>query len=317
MEGKKGTEKLKTEEDSRNQCSLENLSFVIVIFLLTTAIGLHYLYNHCDVGADLAEKPKFWTYVNGNQSNFTVETMVTVLERLGLERVNGDTLDDDWDLLWSYNYPFFLLNLTDLKPHQKVNHFPGNRYLVMKSILASYTESPYIPKGFRDIESFQKYALENPDKKFVQKHIHNRGVSLQEAKNINFTDNKFFVQEFVENPLLIDGHFFDFGVYVAITSIDPLRVYTFQGDIMLRFCPEKYNPFNAINVDQYVISDSMNFPWDITSINKFYKHKYSAKSSLNAHLESQGYSSDDVWYKIEDCISSVISVNEQFMIIEV
>ena len=31
----------------------------------------------------------------------------------------------------------------------------------------------------------------------------------------------------------------DFGVYVAITSSHPLRVYTYN-DIVLRFCPAQY-----------------------------------------------------------------------------
>ena len=295
---------------------VERFYLSIFLLLIATILFLRSIISSTDSTVDSQQKlkPKFWTYVRGNSSNSSVETMVKVLHRLGLERVNGDTLDDDWDFLWSYNYPFPKLNLRNLKPHQRVNHFPGNVQLISKSLLATLTISSYIPKAFKDAEKFKKFADEHPEKKFVQKHIHNRGVSLQEAKNINFTDSQFFVQEFVENPLLIDGHFFDFGVYVAITSIDPLRVYSYQGDIMLRFCPEKYHPFNASKVDQYVISNSLAFPWNITSINKFYKRKYSAKSSLNAHLQSLGHNLEDVWNQVEDCISGVMEQKEDFMI---
>lgn len=64
-----------------------------------------------------------------------------------------------------------------------------------------------------------------------------------------------FVQEYVRKPLLIgknhflqklivlnkskvfasiDGHKFDIGVYTIITSIEPLRVYIYDGDILFR-----------------------------------------------------------------------------------
>lgn len=44
-----------------------------------------------------------------------------------------------------------------------------------------------------------------------------------------------FIQEYIDNPLLIDGYKFDIGVYTIITSIDPLRVYMYNGDILFRY----------------------------------------------------------------------------------
>ena len=40
---------------------------------------------------------------------------------------------------------------------------------------------------------------------------------------------KKFIQELVADPLLIDGHKFEIGVYVVITSIDPMRLYIPDG----------------------------------------------------------------------------------------
>ncbi len=45
-----------------------------------------------------------------------------------------------------------------------------------------------------------------------------------------------FSQEFVTNPLLVSGHKFDIGVYTVITSIDPLRIYVFDGTTFR--CPQ-------------------------------------------------------------------------------
>lgn len=39
-------------------------------------------------------------------------------ERLGYVRVNGS--EEDWDVLWSHDYPFGGLLMHDLEPHQRV-----------------------------------------------------------------------------------------------------------------------------------------------------------------------------------------------------
>ena len=39
-----------------------------------------------------------------------------------------------------------------------------------------------------------------------------------------------FVQEFVRDPLLVGGHKFDVGIYAVVTSIQPLRIYVFNGE---------------------------------------------------------------------------------------
>ena len=51
-----------------------------------------------------------------------------------------------------------------------------------------------------------------------------------------------------------------------ITSMDPLRIYVFEGDVLLRFCPEKYHPFDAANRDKYVVHDDYRPTWKVKKI---------------------------------------------------
>ena len=78
------------------------------------------------------------------------------------------------------------------------------------------------------VQEFNSYIEKYPNKKFVQKNVLHRGVKVVSIQEIEFANSsRQFYQEFIENPLLIDGHAFDFGVYVLITSINPLRIYRY------------------------------------------------------------------------------------------
>ena len=67
-----------------------------------------------------------------------------------------------------------------------------------------------IPKGF-DLSKheweFREYVRMHPEKQWLQKHKVNRGVkivSLEEIKQGNVKQSHF-VQEYIENPLLISS----------------------------------------------------------------------------------------------------------------
>ena len=74
----------------------------------------------------------------------------------------------------------------------------------------------------------------------------------------------------MDDPLLIDGYKFDIGIYTMITSIDPLRIYVFEGDVLLRFCPEKYHPFDPEIKDKYVVQDDYRPTWEVPTLAKLY-----------------------------------------------
>ena len=64
---------------------------------------------------------------------------------------------------------------------------------------------------------------------FVQKNSNHRGIKIEKLEDLDLDKKGSFVQEFIHDPFLVDGYKFDIGVYTMITSIDPLRIYVYNG----------------------------------------------------------------------------------------
>lgn len=74
--------------------------------------------------------------------------VISVFRRLGYRQ--GGQLED-WDVLWSHEYPFLSLPAAmwaGLEPRQKVNHFPGSGCFTFKPQLATMTFD-FIPIAFQ------------------------------------------------------------------------------------------------------------------------------------------------------------------------
>lgn len=270
--------------------------------------------------ADQPRRPKYWFYM-ARQYMWIFFSVDNVLRRLGLEKINmevkhGQYVHMDWDLLWTYDYHNEIpIDFKNVKYHQRINHIPGNYVLTMKDYMAVNTDSKYIPKAFNDTEKLKEYAAQHPEKRFLQKLWSNRGISLRKVEEMNFNvfgpGYKYFGQEYVEDPLLIAGRKFDFGVYVLISSFDPLRIYIYDKNVLIRLCAEKYDKNNYTNVDTYVISDACAFPWEIDELSVYYNASYTYKESLNAYLTKNGYDVSRIWTQVEDCIREVVVSKEE------
>ncbi|KAK2580201.1 hypothetical protein KPH14_012463 [Odynerus spinipes] len=286
----------------------------------TVLYGIYYLFLHYqpylirmhkEVVETKEKRPTFWVYAKSNDTAHLKHVFI-VLERCGFELSNNES---EWDLLWAHDYPFRSLTTTlrNLKPHQRVNHFPGCGYITNKVDLST-SEGRYIPAAFKipkDKDLFLQYARLNPDKYFVQKSNDHRGIKIVKISNMNLTATGSFVQEFIDRPYLVDGYKFDIGIYTVITSIDPLRVYAYKGDVLLRFCPVKYYPFDADNLDKYVVGDDYLPIWNVPSLKNYYTHLgFSMKDSLDAYIRSQGKNPDEVWNNIHEAIREVTLMKE-------
>ena len=144
-----------------------------------------------------------------------------------------------------------------------------------------------------------------------------RGIFVtSNLAEIPHREGRFVVSEYISSPLLFNGYKFDLRIYVAITSVNPLRVYIYE-EGLARFATCKYqeqgakqsakqdkfmhltnhsvNRKNASFVDE----DGKGSKWSITA--------------LREELRKQGIDDGLIWRKIEDiCIKTVISA-EPFM----
>lgn len=238
--------------------------------------------------------------------------VIAVFQRLGYERVD---VNDDWDVLWAHEYPFRTMysTLKKLKPHQKVNHFPGSGYITNKLELST-SEFPNTLRAFKipqDKEKLLDYARRNINATFVQKDNNHRGITIKHLNDIDLNANGTFVQEFMSKPYLIDGYKFDVGVYTILTSINPLRVYIYYGDVLFRFCPVKYHPFDPKILDKYVVGDDYLPIWKVPSLKILYSERgFSMKDTFDTFLKNQGIDPSIVWNQINEIIQNIYLLKE-------
>jgi len=250
-------------------------------------------------------RPKVWIN-QGKYSNSYVRHVTETFQKLGYERVNGSA-GEDWDILWSYEGPFGSKGVT-VKKHQRVNYVPGSSLLTHKATFSTGSKIKGIPKSFslpRQKQKFLDYVKENPQKLWIMKGNNHRGIKLVKPEKIDFKKNGSFVQEFISKPYLIDGRRFDIGVFAVMTSIYPLRVYTLDNDALIRFCPNPYYPFNASDLDSYVVNFYKPI-WEMPSLQESYtENRLNQKQTFNEYLIKDGKDPEKLWKSINEIIADV------------
>ena len=237
-----------------------------------------------------SKTPKYVVY-SKNPNGAFLKHVFSGFKRFGYSKEDFNSTDD-WDVMWAHDYPFKKIRdkMLNMKPGQKVNKFPGSGFLTNKVNLAT-SGLKNVPQAFQipaDKEEFLIYAKQNPNKLFVQKNNNHRGIKIEKVENLNLDDDDegSFVQEFIHNPLMVDGYKFDIGIYTTLTSVDPLRIYVHHNDVLLRFCRTKYHPFDPEDRDKYVVGDNYLPSWELPSFTKYMDEKagFSFRDTLNAYI---------------------------------
>lgn len=318
--------KLKKQKNSLNWKQL----IICVVVLILAATTAYFCNDEFKIKIirkshnNIEKSLKYCVYASYNLS-YVLTSVEIVMQRLGLEKAlfsHGDKLNKKCNVIWTYDDPFDLkINFKNLEYHQRLNHIPGNYALASKSFLATTTDSKYIPKAFTNSDKLKDYAKQYPEKRFVQKRKSNRGVELKKASEMNFVETKvyssYFAQEFIENPLLFEGHKFDIGVFVVITSVNPLRVYYFNDNIGIRLCKLPYDENNFEDLGSYVVNDDHITAGDFPEIYRYYNQSYNFKTTLNTYFNEKGYDMIKVWKQVEDSIQTIILSREKYYIEDV
>ena len=80
----------------------------------------------------------------------------------------------------------------------------------------------------------------------------------------------------------------DMGLYVAITSVAPLRFYLYD-DLLLRHCSRNYTrDLAAAHPDSYVVAEDYSPPWAIESLRTYYARGFSTLNVLRAYMRDNG-----------------------------
>ncbi|PFH34965.1 Tubulin-tyrosine ligase family protein [Besnoitia besnoiti] len=189
-----------------------------------------------------------------------------------------------WNILWTWRRP--RIDYNRLLSFQKVNHFPDGRQLTRKDNLKKCIERfqkaagrradffRIIPKTFllpKEYTSMVSEMCEMPNQQTKQKRVwickpkdssQGRGIFLTNSvEDIRYTDS-LVVQEYIANPLLLNGRKFDLRLYVLVTSFNPLEAFIYkQGFARIARVPFSLEPEHLCNRFMHLTNAAVQSEW--------------------------------------------------------
>lgn len=97
------------------------------------------------------------------------------------------------------------------------------------------------------------------------------------------------VSRYIADPLLINGFKFDLRIYIAITSVDPLRIYFYE-EGLARFATEKFTLSSGEVPNRFV------------HLTNFSINKHSDNYHIDEHNETEGCKWSLATLKVNFCM---------------
>ena len=172
-----------------------------------------------------------------------------------------------------------------------------------------YPRSWSYPEECGKLDSYIKQRNElGESPTFIFKSSHGSlGVDIFLFKDLNNVDypEPAVIQEYISNPILLDGLKFDLRLYVLVASFDPMEVYVSNSGLV-RFCTV---PYKAPTIDN-LKNDYMHLTnYAINKNNGSYSLE-TGKSTLSHTLGllRQHYNTDDssFWIGIKDMVAKTL-----------
>ena len=208
--------------------------------------------------------------------------------------------------------------LRNLRPHQRINHFPGMNEICRKNSLAwnlarlqrvlpkDYSFFPktwVLPGDAAELKS-------QPACTYIvkpQAASQGRGISILPGPGGLRLSEKAVVQEYIQNPLLLGGLKFDLRIYVLVTSVQPLQVYIHNYGLA-RFATEQYThaPHSRVcaHLTNYAINKKNPNYTVGNGIDKGHKRSL---DSLMEELASLGHDVAAITQQIDEIVVKTVS----------
>lgn len=260
-------------------------------------------------------RPKLYVRFGGVHNNGVKAAMKTA----GF-RVMANKSSNNYNALWSGALK--VDEFKKLNRYQRVNHFPGTWQLGRKDRLC--TNIGRMRRRFPDVFNIQprSFVLPNdadewrleceryPDGMYILKppaSSRGRGIRMMRRPSDIKPEKDLLIQRYVRNPHLIDGYKYDMRMYVAVTCVDPLRVYVYR-EGLVRLATMKYSDNEkdlkkrCMHLTNYSVNvkkedftmgegaedDDVGFKWSL--------------SALRRHFDKEGLDYGAMWAKCKDVI---------------
>jgi hypothetical protein len=229
------------------------------------------------------------------------------------------------DLVWVGQNPDTIRsneNLEKLSNKTRVNRFDGMASLCNKDACAMYLKrmKTHFPEYYSHVP--QTFVLPNEREEFnthFDKHktyivkptvgSEGNGIYLmQKKKDLRREQKECVIQEYIANPMLMEGFKFDLRLYVLVCSVDPLRVYLCrEGLVRLATVPyQKPTQQNVAHSYMHLTNATLN-----KHNTDAYEHggEGGSKRQLSALfglLLERGFDPKEVWASIHQLVATTM-----------
>lgn len=275
------------------------------------------------------ERGRGWLRIVGGYRRGVLQIVVEEFYRLGFRLAPPHVPDAEISVFWSRA---FFPKLSALLPAQKVNWLPGMSEICRKDWLGAHLtrfqrkwgieSAAFWPESFNlptEWSLFQDAFRANPIPYILKPPLAARGEGIRlyakegdaEEHDAFITEKIPLAQRYIPNPLLFHGTYkMSIRFYVALTSIDPLRIYVYRHGLV-RICstPYVFDDFENLLVhltnydlhitNEQVFVDAMK---DQTAECKLDGLRADWKE-LKRSLASKGHDMKRMWAEIQDLIA--------------
>ncbi len=229
---------------------------------------------------------------------------------------------------------------TYLATEMHLNRVPGASDISEKKLTGFYLNKfqeyfpenyDFYPKTFllpEETADLQEYMKSNPNKTFVAKPTagcQGDGIILikkfQDLPSSPFSSalKDIVVQEYIDNPLLIDGKKFDLRMYVLISNVKPMIAFLNE-EGLARFCTEDYQKptvsnlrslyMHLTNYSLNKLSPNYKYTEECFEINDGTKRTF---TSFWKSVEKEGYDKEKIMENIRELIKKLLISLEPYL----